>query len=287
MGKISDAIAKNEAGIKKVQYDKSNSEKKENDDLINEQENRIDNLSPLDNHDKQSPLVILSRPHAIESEQFRQLKNTILFPEKGEPPKNIMITSALPNEGKSFVSSNLAIAIAQSIDEYVLLMDCDLRKPTIHSNFNVDNAFGLSDYLRKNQPLTHALKKTVINKLTILPGGTIPINPSELLSSEQMRRLLHEVRLRYRDRYVIVDTPPPTLTSETNAIARQMDGIILVVREGFARKRDIQYIIDLYGKEKILGVVKNFASQIQRIGYGYSKYGYSKYGYYGAYGYPK
>lgn len=221
-----------------------------------------------------SSLVALHTPHSVESEQFRLLKNNILFPEKGVPPQSIMVTSPSPNEGKSFVAANLAISMAQSIDEHVLLMDCDLRSPTIHKLFGMKNPQGLSDHLSTAKPLPSLLVKSVINKLTILPGGTIPHNPSELLSSEQMRRLVHELKLRYSDRYVIIDTPPPYITSEGNALARNVDAIILVVRHGKTRKKDIQDIINIYGREKIFGVVHNFAEKRVGYGYGYYKYGY-------------
>ncbi len=217
-------------------------------------------------------LITALKPHSIESEQFRLLKNTILFPENGVPPKTIMVTSTNVDEGKSFITTNLAVSIAQSIDEYVLLIDCDLRRPSIHNIFGYDKTKGLSEYLSKGQPLSSLLLKTFIDKLTLLPGGEVPSNPSELLSSEQMRRLLQEVRLRYADRYVIIDTPPPTMTSETNAIARQVDGIILVVKERKTRVKDVQNIIDIYGREKILGVVQNYSTQ--KTGPGYGKHSY-------------
>lgn len=219
-------------------------------------------------------LVTLTTPNSIEAEQFRLLKNNILFPEKGTPPKTIMITSASPGEGKSFVASNLAISIAQNIDEHVLLMDCDLRSPKIHSIFKLPQSPGLSEYLSKAKPLSSLLVKSFVNKLTILPAGVIPNNPSELLSSEQMRRLIHEVRLRYSDRYIIIDTPPPYITSEANALVRQVDGVIMVIRHGKTRKKDVEDIINIYGKDKIIGVVQNFAEKRTGYGYGYYKYGY-------------
>lgn len=227
-----------------------------------------------------SSLETVLKPHSQISEQFRLLKNNILFPEKGESAKSIMVTSASPGEGKSFTAANLAVSLAQSIDEYVLLMDCDLRKPTIHGMFGFDseNLKGLSNYLSEGIPLSSVLKKTSVNKLTILPAGSIPPNPSELLSSEQMRRMLHEVKLRYTDRYIIIDTPPPYITSETNAIARYVDGIILVIRQGRTRIKEIQDIVDIYGRNKILGVIKNFSQKAVGYGYGYGKYGYGKYG---------
>jgi len=235
----------------------------------NEIEDIIINIDPM--------LVTGLKPQSIEAEQFRQLKNNILFPEKGNPPRCIMITSTAPGEGKSFVAANLAISIAQSIDEHVLLLDCDLRAPSMHSMFGFNNIQGLSEYLSEAKPLSSLLVKTFLNKLTLLPAGKVPPNPSELLSSEQMRRLIHEIKLRYTDRYIIIDTPPPYLTSETNAISRQVDGIVIVVQQGKSRKKDVLDLIDIYGKEKILGIVYNFAKK--KIGHGYGKYGYGEYGY--------
>lgn len=220
-------------------------------------------------------LVTGHNPQSVEAEQFRLLKNNILFPEKGNPPKSIMVTSCSPGEGKSFVAANLAISLAHNIDEYVLLMDCDLRTPSVHKMFGYDNGQGLSEYLSQAKPLASLLTKTFMDKLTILPAGTPPSNPAELLASEQMRRLIHEVKLRYSDRYIIIDTPPPYITSETSVISRQVDGIVIVIRNGKTRKKEVLDIIDLYGKEKILGVVYNFAAK--KIGYGYGKYGYRQY----------
>lgn len=217
-----------------------------------------------------SSLVAALRPHSLAAEQFRILKNTLLFPDEGDPPKTIMVTSAAPDEGKSFVSTNLAASIAGSIDEYVLLMDCDLRLPSVHSRFGYkDYPPGLSEYLTRGTPLADILLKTTIGKLTILPGGSPPDNPSELVSSEQMRRLLDEVKNRYKDRYVIIDSPPPNFTSEAAALARQVDGIIIVIKNGQTKKGDVQDVIDSYGRKKILGVVKNFAPV--KSGYVYKK----------------
>lgn len=221
-------------------------------------------------------LVTGLNPQSVESEQFRLLKNNILFPEKGNPPKCIMITSSSPGEGKSFVAANLAVSLAQSIDEYVLLMDCDLRTPTVHTMFGCGEREGLSEYLSQEKPLSSLLVKTFMEKLTILPAGKTPPNPSELLSSEQMRRLIHEVKLRYSDRYIVIDTPPPYLTSETSVISRQVDGIVIVIRKGKTRKKEVLDIIDLYGKEKILGAVYNYSGK--KFGYKYGKYGYRQYG---------
>lgn len=220
-------------------------------------------------------IVIHSKPHSIEAEQFRILKNSILFPDNGNPPRSIMVTSTAPGEGKSFVAANLAVSIAKSIDEYVLLMDCDLRMPSIHLKFGYSDSDlpGLSEYLSEAKPLSSILKRTAIDKLSFLPAGKPPDNPSELISSDQMKNLLNEVKARYEDRYIIIDSPPPYLTSEANALARQVDAIVIVVKTGKTKKGDLQDLIDTYGRKKILGVVKNFADQHKRYG-NKSSYGY-------------
>ena len=187
-----------------------------------------------------------------------------------------MVTSAVPGEGKSFVASNLAASIAQNIDQHVLLMDCDMRKASVHSNFGFDEVEGLSGYLSKKTPLSSLLLKTDINKLTILPGGKPPNNPAELMSSKKMSELLKEVTSRYNDRYIIIDSPPPHITSETSIIARQVDGILLVVKAGSTNREMVEELLEMMGKEKVLGVVVNWFDMSSMKNYGYGKYG--KYG---------
>ena len=231
---------------------------------------RVDTSSGLlEIQEPHKSLIAYNKPHSPEAEQFRMLKTAILFPDKGEPPRTIMITSSAAGEGKSFVAANLAVTMANSIDEYVLLMDCDLRRPTIHKIFGLpDNTPGLTEYLTRGTPLPHLLKKIMLDKLSILPCGTPPPNPSELLSSEQMRKLLQEVRARYQDRYIIIDSPPPYVTAEANALARQVDAIVIVVKTGYSKKRDLKDLVDTYGREKILGVVKNYADKVKNYTYG-------------------
>jgi len=220
-------------------------------------------------------LITSLKPYSIEAEQFRVLKNSLLFSENDRPCRTIMVTSTVQEEGKSFVAANLAVAMASSIDQYVLLMDCDLRKPTLHNMFGLENRQGLSTYLIHGVPLSSVLSRTFMPKLTLLPAGEPPANPSELVSSEQMRRLINEVENRYDDRYIIIDAPPPYMTSEANALAKHVDAILLIVKQGTARKDRIQDIVDIYGKDKIIGVVKNFAKGKFGLDYGYRyKYGY-------------
>ncbi|MCP3933340.1 MAG: CpsD/CapB family tyrosine-protein kinase, partial [Bacteroidetes bacterium] len=234
--------------------------------------------TPL-NTTEEKGLVSVQKPHSHEAEQFRVLKNSLLFPESGNPPRTVMITSTSHGEGKSFVASNLAVAIASSIDEHVLLLDCDLHNPTVHSMFGIENDKGLSTYLSHGDTLSSLLKKTFLQKLTILPGGPLPSNPSDLITSDKMRKLIIEAEARYEDRYILLDAPPPLITSETNALAKHVNGIILVVKHGYTQKNHIQDIIDIYGREKILGVVYNFAKDKFGFQFGNKyKYGYKKKG---------
>ena len=234
------------------------------------------NVKPLLKHkQKIAPeLVTLNQPTSYEAEQFRTLKTSLLFSTERKAPRTIMITSAMPDEGKSFVAANLAVTFAQSLDEHVLLMDCDLRLPTVHRVFGLpDNSPGLSDILSGTIGVPEALHKTGIEKLNIIPGGRIPSNPAELLSSHRMHHLLKEVESRYEDRYIIIDSPPPLLTAEAIAISRLVDGVLIVVRHEKTRRQDVKEMVELIGSNKILGVILNRYDVRLAKYYGYGKYG--------------
>jgi protein-tyrosine kinase len=239
----------------------------------------IDFLEPLKLYNKvDKNLVTLLKPSSMESEMFKILRGNILFPKSGTPPKSIMVTSAVPGEGKSFVSANLAVSIAQNINEHVLLMDCDIRRSGIHRLLGLGDVKGLSEYLRGEIDAQYIFRKTEMEKLTVLPGGRPPHNPAELLSSQKMSELLVEVKERYSDRYIIIDSPPPQLTAETSAIARQVDGIILVVKYGSTPKNMVSDLVEIVGREKVIGCVLNWFDLKTSSYYGYGKYGkYSKY----------
>ncbi len=279
MGKIFDALEKSQKESRTAVSTSKGSvvefyeqEKKAPKDL-----NLLEPLKLRGHVDKN--LVTLLKPRSIESEMFKILRGNILFPQSGTPPKSIMVTSAVPGEGKSFVSANLAVSIAQNINEHVLLMDCDIRQSGIHRMLGLDdNVKGLSEYLRGDVDSQSVFRKTEMDKLTVLPGGRAPHNPAELLSSKKMSELLAEVKERYSDRYIIIDSPPPQLTAETSAIARQVDGIILVVKYGGTPKDMVADLVEIVGREKILGCVLNWFDLKASSYYGYGKYGkYAKY----------
>jgi exopolysaccharide/PEP-CTERM locus tyrosine autokinase len=223
-------------------------------------------------------LVIYTNPHSYEAEQFRKLRNTILFPPSGRPPQSILITSALPGEGKSFVAANLAASIAQHLDKHVLLVDGDVRRPTLHTYFGLSHTGGLTEVLQGKMSIPKSLVKTPIDRLTLLPAGHTPKNPSELLSSRKMGDLLKEITSRYSDRMVLIDSPPPQMTSETSALARQVDGILLVVRFLKSNREMTSELVAMLDRDRILGVVGNHLD-IKTLSY-YGKSKYTNYGHY-------
>jgi len=224
-------------------------------------------------------LIAYQHPTGVEAETFKILRTNILFPKIGSAPRTILVTSAIPGDGKSFVAANLATSIAHGIEDHVLLIDCDMRRSRIHRIFGYqDGISGLSDYLTNKKPLDALLKKTAVKKLSILPGGPTPPNPSELLSSQSMKQLLKETKERYSDRYIIVDSPPPQLTAETTALAKYIDGIILVIKYGTTPKDMIKDLLENLGRDKMIGVVMNGYRVPATERYGFGKYKtYKKY----------
>jgi len=167
------------------------------------------------------------------------------------------VTSAAPGEGKSFICANLGISLAQGMDNYCLLVDCDLRRPTQHDLFGMDNRAGLSDYLQQKKQLSELLVPSGVDKLSVLQAGAHSINPAELLSSASMVGLVEEISRRYDDRIVLLDSPPLHAASETAVLAQHVDGVVLVVRYGASRREYVKALADTIGREKILGVVFN------------------------------
>lgn len=217
-------------------------------------------------------LVVISSPESVDAENFKLLRSQILF-SNGKRPRSIMVTSAFPGEGKTFVAANLAASIAMGIDEYVLLVECDLRKPGLHNYFGMKRGAGLREYLAGKDRLENLIIRSSISKLSFLPAGHVPPNPAELISSGKMEAFLEEARERYDDRYVILDSTPCHITSEANVLARHVDGIILVVKAGKSPREDIKKAIQNLGQEKILGVVFNgYARADARYKKYYKKY---------------
>ena len=211
----------------------------------------------LERGDWDERLMLATAATGSVSESFRTLRTRILHPESGKPLRNVLVTSASPGEGKSFVCANLGISFAQGLDHQGLLVDCDLRKPSLEKLFGLPNERGLVNYLRDNEDLSSLITDVGVDKLRILPAGPPPVNPAELLGSEMMEQLIRELGSRYDDRIIFFDSPPLQAASETAILAKYVDGVVLVVRWGAGRREHIKSLVELVGREKIVAVVFN------------------------------
>ena len=206
-------------------------------------------------------LISFMEPDSLAVQCFKILRANILITNPGSRPRTVLVTSAQPMEGKTTVAANLAISIAQGINEHVLLVDCDLRRPSMDTIFGLNAGEGIHEYLEEGTSVAPYLMKTPIKKLSLLSAGKPPSNPSELISSEKMRRLVEELRGRYEDRYIIFDSAPAQYASETTFLASMVDTVLLVVRSGESAKDLILNTVEKIGRKKILGVVFNASNE--------------------------
>ena len=212
------------------------------------------NYSPVDNS-----LVALLRPGSYEAEQFKILRTNLLFPESGNSVKSILITSPAPNDGKSFVSANLAVSLALNQDRKVLLIDADVRRSQIQRIFGLNRVEkGICDFLTGRVPLTSLLAKTSLKNLVILPAGKLTRTPAELRSLEKLPKLLEELAAHFSEYFIVIDSAPPKLASETGVLARLVDSTVIVIKAGVTKREYVEDTIDLIDKEKIAGIVFNW-----------------------------
>jgi len=218
-------------------------------------------------------LVVRSAPESFDAETFKILRAQILFPWDGKKARTIMVTSTFPGEGKTHVAANLGVSIAEGVNEHVLLVDSDLRRPNLHEVLGYPNQEGLHEYLIGKRQLPELLIRTRFEKVSLLTAGGRSAQSTELLSSNRMRDFLKEVKERYEDRYVILDGAPSQVAAEVGVLAHYVDGIILTVMAERTPKEAIQRGIETLGKKKVLGIVFN---GYKRSDKSYSKY-YHKY----------
>lgn len=226
--------------------------------------------------DLTSPMLVTAMdPHSPIAEEYRKLKSVLVSMTHHETFRNtLMVTSSVSGEGKSVTALNLAISMAQEFDHTVLLVDADLRKPSLHGYFGLEPKLGLSDCLNGGAELGEVLIKTGIGKLTLLPSGKPVRNPAELFSSQRMKELIQEMKHRYPDRYIIIDTPPALLFAETLSLSHLVDGVVFLVREGMASVQNINEALATLKGSLVLGMVYNDVSQ-ESID---SRYRYYNYG---------
>ncbi|MFP5265434.1 MAG: GumC family protein [Blastocatellia bacterium] len=208
------------------------------------------------------------------AEAYRVLRTSVLLSAAGQPPKTILITSGQPGEGKTTTAINTAISLSQ-LGASVLIIDCDLRRPTTHKVLGVDHIQGLSTYLsRNNVALDEVIQKLPIANLSLLPCGPIPPNPAELIISERMKEMLRELADRYD--HIIIDSPPLINVTDPVILSTMVDGVILVVHGGKSTRdivRRARQELSSVGA-KIFGVVLNNVDLRRE---GYDNYYYARY----------
>lgn len=219
--------------------------------------------------------IVATRPTSNISESIKVLRTRIHFSRfDGNPLKTILVTSSMPSEGKSFISTNLAASFAIA-GEKTVLIDCDLRKPRIHSIFKMDKKPGISDYLVGDCSLEDIQKPTMVDGLTVISAGTIPPNPSELLGSSQMRRFLEELKEIFD--VIIVDSPPMLAVTDSEILYKITDGMLLTVKANQTPREVIKNMIQrigLMGSDRFLGAVLNAFKYKEGYGYYYKYYYY-------------
>lgn len=202
-------------------------------------------------------LVTQARPKSQMAESYRALRTSLLLTSAGGPPRVILVTSALPQEGKTTTSINLAIVLAQK-GTRVLLMDADLRRPSIHKTLGMGPRSGLSNLLTgSSNPAEVIIRSTILPNLFLLPAGTPPPNPAELLASSNMKELLARLREDYD--HVVIDTPPTLSVTDAVVMSTSADRVVLVIRSGQTTKQALRRARDLLMQvnAKVCGVLMN------------------------------
>ncbi len=219
-------------------------------------------------------LIVKDNPKSPISEAYRTLRTNIQFSNFDDDMNVILVTSSGPSEGKSTTASNLALAMAET-SKRVLLIDCDLRKPSLHKKFNISNNKGLSNLLIGQHKFNDVARKYNEN-LYILTSGTIPPNPSEMLSSRKMSNFLDEAKSNFD--FVILDTPPVIAVTDAQILSTMVGGVLLVIAAGQADIGATQKAKELldHVKANIIGVVLNKAEVSNGKNYGYYHYYYGE-----------
>jgi polysaccharide biosynthesis transport protein len=234
---------------------------------------------PSNGHDKRIELVAQHLPKSQMSEAFRALRTALLLSQADHPPQVILVTSALPREGKTTSAANLAVTLAQ-LGDRTLLIDADLRKPGVGRLLNLGNAkyAGLSSYLAGVSSLEHVtIQHPAIPNLSAIPTGPLPPNPADLLSSHSLTDAIAELRTKFK--FIVIDSPPIMAATDAVILSVKTDGVLLVVRSGetpkeaFTRTRDLLLSV----KCRLLGVVLNAVdSSAPDYYYSYRYYPYSQ-----------
>lgn len=223
---------------------------------------------------KGKKLITISKPQHIISEQFRTVRTNLSFSMPDKDLKTLLVTSSIPNEGKSTSSANLGVVFAKE-GKKVLLVDADMRKPTLHFTFPMVNTYGLSTILTRQHEYIEAIEITEVEGLYIIPAGPIPPNPSELLSSKNMEYFIQSVIQEFD--LIIFDAPPVLSVSDAQILANKCDGTLMIVNSGHVDKSEVVKAKAALqaSQANILGVVLN-NFKLPKSKYYYEDYAYKR-----------
>lgn len=229
---------------------------------------------PLDKDRRKYPAISFEGDNSPISESFRKLRTNLQFLAVDHPPRVIVITSSVPSEGKSTTAINVALALAEA-DHNVVLVDADMRRPTLHKYLQLVGPVGFSTVLSGAISLPEALQKTRFPRLTVLTSGAIPPNPSELLGSQAARTLLNELRSEFD--YVVIDSTPLLAVTDAAVLANASDGVLIITRFGQTKREQLAHAVESLKDvdATILGAVFTMVSPRGGAYYGYS---YEQYG---------
>lgn len=225
-------------------------------------------LIPVDKSRRQNPAISYEKDNSPSAESFRKLRTNLQFLSVDSPPRVIAVTSSVPNEGKSTTAINIALALAEA-DHNVLLVDADMRRPSLAGYLDLVRSVGFSNVLSGSVPIDDALQESKFPRLKVLTAGPTPPNPSELLGSMAAKRVLSELRDRYD--YVIIDTSPLLAVTDAAILAAESDGAILLVRAGETRREQVSHATRMLNDvgATILGAVLSMVPTNRSAVYGY------------------
>jgi len=204
--------------------------------------------------------IVLLQPESFVAEQFRTLRARLDALAPSRPIRTLAVTSALPGDGKTLAAIGLAVVYSMQPGRRVVLVDCDLRQPSVAPSLGLRIDAGLAEVLADGAPLEDAVARVEGSELDVLPVRAIPPNPSELLASEGMRKLLETLSGRY-DR-VILDLPPTLGLPDAKTVSEYCDGVIFVVRADVTPEPEIASALDVLDRRRVLGLVMNGAAPI-------------------------
>ena len=220
----------------------------------------------------ESHLVAAAQPWSLGAEKFRFLALRLRQLQQHGCLQKLLITSTVPEEGKSFVSANLALTLARKREQRVLLVEGDLRRPVLAANLGIGNHTGLSECLLGMRRLSSAVHYIEDLKLWFLPAGHPPEDPVEAMQSGQLMKSLDALRPSFD--WIVIDSPPLLPLADTSVWSRVVDGTLIITRQGRTKKRELQRGIEMLDKSSILGVVINDCSSAEQNNH-FERYGYN------------